>query len=134
MPTTVNVAVPPGGRLTLAPMLPEPDAGHAPPPAPMHVHVAPRKAAGNASATVAPVAVLGPALLATIVYVTPDPGVTDATPSVLVIARSAIGVSVSVSVAVLLAELGSTTVAGAVMVAVFEIDPLAPGAIAAVTV
>ncbi len=134
VPTTVNVAVPPGGRLTLAPMFPAPAAGHVPPPAPTHVQVAPIIAAGNVSATVAPTAVLGPALLATIVYAIPDPGTIVATPSVLVIARSATGVSVSVSVAVLLAAFGSTTVAGTVTVAVFEIVPVAPDATAAVTV
>ena len=41
-------------------------------------------AAGNVSATVAPVASLGPALLAVIVYVTEPPAVTVVTPSVLV--------------------------------------------------
>ena len=54
VPVTVNVAVPPGGRLTPAAILPDPDAGHAPPPPPTHVHVAPRIAAGSVSATVAP--------------------------------------------------------------------------------
>ena len=55
-------------------MLPLPDAVHVPPPAPTHVHV-PVREAGNVSATVAPGALLGPALLAVIVYVTLPPGV-----------------------------------------------------------
>ena len=48
-------------------MLPLPDAGQVPPPAPTHVHVAPVSAAGSVSATVAPVTALGPAFDATIV-------------------------------------------------------------------
>src|SRR6187551_20968 len=69
-------------------MLPDPEAVQVPPPAPTQVHVA-VSAAGNVSATVAPVALLGPALLAVIVYVTDPPAVAVVTPSVLVIARSA---------------------------------------------
>ena len=64
---SVKVAVAPTGRLTAALMFPEPDAGHVPPPAPTHVHVAPVSAAGNVSATVAPVTALGPLFDATIV-------------------------------------------------------------------
>ncbi len=67
VPLSVNVALPPTGRLTLALMLPEPAAGQVPPPAPTHVHAAPRIVAGTVSATVAPVTPLGPLLLATIV-------------------------------------------------------------------
>ena len=48
-------------------MLPEPLAVHVPPPAPTHVHASLVIAAGNVSATVAPVALLGPALLAVMV-------------------------------------------------------------------
>ncbi len=47
-------------------MFPAPDAVHVPPPAPAHVQVA-VKAAAKVSATVDPGALLGPALLATIV-------------------------------------------------------------------
>jgi hypothetical protein len=47
-------------------MLPEPDAVQVPPPEPRQVQVHVRDA-GNVSATVEPVAVLGPALLAVIV-------------------------------------------------------------------
>ena len=57
---------PPAGRLAVSLMLPEPDAVHVPPPAPTHVQVAVRLA-GNVSATIAPLALLGPALLALIV-------------------------------------------------------------------
>ena len=47
-------------------MLPEPDAVQVPPPAPTQVQVQVSDA-GKVSATVAPVALLGPALLAVIV-------------------------------------------------------------------
>ncbi len=47
-------------------MLPEPAAVQVPPPAPTHVHVQVSDA-GNVSATVAPVALLGPAFEAVIV-------------------------------------------------------------------
>ena len=47
-------------------MLPEPDAVHVPPPAPTHVQVQVSEA-GKVSATVAPVALLGPAFEAVIV-------------------------------------------------------------------
>src|SRR5262245_13693100 len=98
-------------------MLHAPEAVHVPPPAPAHVQVAVRDA-GNVSATVAPVTLLGPALLATIVYVTLPPGVAVVTPSVLVIPRFACGVSVSESVALLLAGVGSVTPPGTATVAV----------------
>jgi hypothetical protein len=47
-------------------MLPDPAAVHVPPAAPAQVQVQVREA-GKVSATVAPVALLGPALLATMV-------------------------------------------------------------------
>jgi hypothetical protein len=91
-------------------------------------------AAGSVSATVAPVTALGPALLATIVYVTDPPGVAVVTPSVLVIDRSALAFNVSVSVALLLPGVGSVTPAGAVTVAVFDSEPVALGLMFAMTV
>jgi len=67
-PATVNVVVPPTGRLTVALMLPMPDtAGHVAPPVVVHVHVAAVSAAGNVSVMVEPGAADGPALEATIV-------------------------------------------------------------------
>ena len=114
-------------------MFPAPLAVHVPPPAPTHVHVAVR-AAGNVSATVAPDAFDGPAFDAVTVYVAPPPGVTDVTPSVFVIAKSAAGLNVSVSVAELLAGAGSVLPTGAVTVAVFDRLPVAPAAIAALAV
>jgi hypothetical protein len=41
VPDSVNVAVPPEGRVTLALMLPAPDAGQVPPAAPTHVRSRP---------------------------------------------------------------------------------------------
>ena len=105
-----------------------------PPPAPTHVHVSLVIEAGNVSVTFAPGASLGPALLAVIVYVVDPPAVTVVTPSSLVIARSASGTNVSVSDAVLLACALSTTVPGAVIVAVLVMEPVALDAIDALTV
>ena len=90
--------------------------------------------AGSGSDTVALIAFEGPALVTTTVYVAVPPGVYVALPSVLLTASAETGVSVSVSLAVLLAGVGSTTVGGTVMVTVLVIVPVAPGAIAAVTV
>ena len=64
---SVNVAVPPSGRFTEALMLPLPEAGQVPPPAPTQVHVAPVSVAGRVSLTVAAVTALGPAFDATMV-------------------------------------------------------------------
>src|SRR5215467_10127306 len=63
--------------------------------------------AGSASKTDTPVAVLGPLLLTTTVYVVLVPGTTLLTPSSLVTLMSYCGVGVSVSVALLLAGLVS---------------------------
>ena len=52
----VNVAVPPGAKLTDALMLPLPDAGQLDPAVAVHVHVVPESTPGTVSATVAPVA------------------------------------------------------------------------------
>src|SRR5438105_472679 len=62
------------------------------------------------------------------------PALTLATPSVLVIARSATRLTVSVSVALLLPGVGSVTPTGAAMVAVLAIAPLALPATVALTV
>ena len=75
--------------------------------------------------TVAPIASLGPALLAMIVYVVLPPAVTAVTPSVLVMPRSARALMVSVSVAKLLPGVGSPTPAGGVIVAVLLSEPVA---------
>src|SRR5437899_5762160 len=64
---TVNVALPPLRRLTLAPMLPLPLAGQLDPAEAAQVQVTELSCAGKTSLTVAPTTALGPALLATIV-------------------------------------------------------------------
>ena len=65
-------------------MLPEPLAVPLEPvPVNTAVQVPPVMAAGIVSATVAPVTKLGPALVTTIVYVIPNPGVYVSLPSVL---------------------------------------------------
>src|SRR5262245_33637559 len=114
-------------------MLPAPDAGHVPPFSPVHVQVA-VKDAGNVSTTVAPVALLGPALLATIVYVTLPPGTAVVTPSVFRSAERRVGARVSVSVAELFPGTGSVAPAGTATVAVFDRLPVADALIVAVTV
>src|SRR5579864_1779291 len=116
--------LPPLGRLTVSLMLPEPEAVQVPPPAPTHVQVQVSDA-GKESVTVAPAALLGPALEAVMVYVVEPPGVAVVTPSVAVIARSAPGVRVSVSVAELLPGVGSVTPPGAPTDAVLLSVPVA---------
>ena len=90
VPVAVNVAVPPTSRFTVWLMFPEPlAAAQLEPPEATHVHVTPVRLAGKVSATVAPVAADGPALLTVIVYVTGEPAGVVVRPSVLVIERSA---------------------------------------------
>src|SRR3954470_22650026 len=84
----VYVTDPPAGRLAVSLMLPAPAAVQVPPPAPTHVQVTPVRSAGKESAIAEPAALLGPALLAVIVYVTLLPGIAIVEPSVLVMARS----------------------------------------------
>jgi len=62
----VYVTLPPLGKPTVSLMLPDPDAVHVPPLAPTHVQEQVNDA-GNASATVEPGALLGPAFDAVIV-------------------------------------------------------------------
>ena len=62
----VYVTLLPAARFTESLILPEPDAVHVPPPAPTQVQVQVSDA-GKVSATVDPVALLGPALLAVMV-------------------------------------------------------------------
>src|SRR5262245_59252683 len=68
VPATVNVAVPAGPRFTVVAIAPVPDgAPHAAPLPAVQVQLAPMNAAGKTSETVAPVMVLGPLLVTTIV-------------------------------------------------------------------
>ena len=86
---TVNVAVPPARRFTVAAMLPVPEAGHVEPDDATHVQVPKVTLAGAVSVTVAPTTPPGPALDTTIVYVVAPPAVTALTPFVFVTLRSA---------------------------------------------
>ena len=66
VPVAVKTTVAPTGTVTAVLMSPLPDAGHAPPPVPVHVHATPVSVAGKASVTVAPLASLGPSGLVTV--------------------------------------------------------------------
>src|SRR5438270_790506 len=87
--------------------------------------------AGSGSLTATPVAVLGPALLTTTVYVVLVPGTTLVTPSVLVTPTSFCGVTLSVSLPLLLAALVSLA---AVAVTVLTTSAVADGLMDATTV
>src|SRR5438128_1687784 len=68
VPVTVKVAVPPLARLTAVAMLPVPlAAAQLEPPEATHVHVAPVIAGASVSITDAPVTLLGPLLVTTMV-------------------------------------------------------------------
>jgi hypothetical protein len=131
---SVNVAVPLGNKSTVVLMLPLPDAGQLDPADAVHVHVATDNVAGNVSVMVVESAAEGPAFEATIVYVTLEPGIAVALPSVLVIDTLARRVMVVVSVAVLLAAVGSLAPPGSVTVAVFDKVPVAVDTTVAFTV
>src|SRR5437762_2075816 len=131
-PGAATVAV--FATLPVALMLPvplavNPDA----PPLPTAVNVSLVIAAGRVSLTVAPVTALGPLLATTMVYVVDVPGTALDTPSVLVMLRSAIVSTVSVSVALLLPGVGSVAPAGTVTVAVLTRLPPALAAMLAGT-
>src|SRR5436190_1502235 len=115
----------PTGMLTVSLMLPLPlTEKPVALPVCVVVYVTPVIAAGNTSATVAPVTTLGPALVTIIVYVTNDPGTALATPSLLVICRSARGVKLSESKALLLPGVGSVTPTVGATVAVLSNVPV----------
>src|SRR5262245_31286250 len=109
----VNVAVALTGRLTVALMLPLLAVEHVPPPASMQVHVAPFSVAGFSLVTVPPLPGFTLFPYTTLFRSTGFPGTAVVEPSVLVIARSAVGLIVSVSVAELLPGFGAETSTGA---------------------
>lgn len=122
----VNVAVPPTARSTVVLILPVPLAEpQAEPAEAVQVQVALVSVIGRLSVTAAPATALEPALLATIVYVVCVPATSVVTLFVLVNAKSAENVTVSVSVSLLLFGTGSGTEAGDVTVAVLTSDPVA---------
>jgi hypothetical protein len=72
---TVYVTVPPTSKFAVVFRLPDPLAEpHAEPLDAEHVHVTPVNSAGNVSVIVAPVTLLGPAFVATMMYVSDVPG------------------------------------------------------------
>src|SRR6185503_21105839 len=90
LPEATNVTTPPGGRSTTRLMFPAPPPPpQLAPPEGVQVQVIPVMDPGKASATVAPLAWLGPRLAARMVYVTTPPGVAEDCPSVFEIRRSA---------------------------------------------
>ena len=117
--------LPPAGIETVAAMFPEPEAVKLVPLDPDAVQLTDPKLAGKLSLTVAPTASDGPPLLTTIVYVSDVPGTCVVFPSVFVTARSACGVKVSVSVALLFADTGSVVPEATLAEAVFESVPVA---------
>lgn len=66
VPVAKNVSVPPFKTLTVALILPVPDAGQLEPELAVQVQVTPVMVAGKLSSTFAPVAALGPALVTVI--------------------------------------------------------------------
>src|SRR6516162_3005823 len=79
--TAVKVTVPPGSRVTVVRMLPLPlAAATLEPGEATAVQLTAVIAAGKRSVTAWSTAVLGPALLTTMVYVVLSPGTTDVTP------------------------------------------------------
>jgi hypothetical protein len=108
-------------------MLPLPEAVQVPLPE-VQVQVHAVSVAGNVSATVEPGASFGPALDAAIVYTTGVPGTAVVAPSVIVMPRFAGTVaagSVSVSVVLLLAGVGSVMPPAAMTIAVLLSEPVA---------
>ena len=67
MPEMEKVTVPAGARVTVAATLPLPVAGQVEPAVAEQVHAAPDSDAGSVSVTVAPVTVLGPGFVTTMV-------------------------------------------------------------------
>lgn len=134
VPVTMNVTDPPLGSIGIT--MPAPcisatvvfaTVGHdAPPVAVAQVTPVTVRFATAGSWKIDPFAALGPVFDTTTVYVVVLPALTLLTPSVLLIAKSACGVSVSVSVELLLLRFGSVTPLGAVTVAVFTRLPTAP--------
>ena len=126
-PVMTNVALLSGGRVIACDPDQVPDPLQDAALVATQVNVAPASTpAGNVSVTEAAVAVDGPSLVTTSVYVTTLPAIVPLLTD-LVTARSANGVSVSVSVDVLSVVSGSTAGSTAPIDAVLASEPLAPG-------
>lgn len=99
----------------------------APTPAATQDQVTPVIEAGTVSATTAFVAVDGPALETTIVYVMGEPGTALSAPSVLVMDKSTVGVTLSMSQAWVGPGVGSVTPTGKTAAAVLVNVPVPAG-------
>ena len=85
--------------MTAVAIAPAPDAApHDEPAVAVQVHVTPVKAGGKVSVTVAPVAMLGPLFVTTIVHVSGVPAATGGALGVFVTARSATSSGVAATV------------------------------------
>jgi hypothetical protein len=91
VPVMLKVAVAPTGRLKGAWMEPAPEAGQLAPADGVHVQETAASCGGAVSTSDAPLAVAGPALETTIVYVSGWPAATVVRPSVFVTDRSTCG-------------------------------------------
>ena len=106
-------------------MLPEPLGEHTEPAVAVQVHVAPVRTAGSESVTLTPATFDGPWFVTTTVYCTVWPGVADAAPSVLRTSMSARRTMAVLSVAWLLAGVGSIEPTGIATLTVFVSVPAA---------
>lgn len=124
VPVTTNVTVPLTARSTVVAILPDPlAAAHAFGEVAVHVQVTAVSAAGNVSATKAPVTIAGPLFVTTIVYVSCMPGTIVPEPFDFTISRSAVIPTVTGTLSELSPSTGSVVPAGRVTVAVFVIVP-----------
>jgi hypothetical protein len=124
----VKVKVPPGSTVTVVTMSPVPlVAATLEPGEATAVQLAAVISGGKRSSTNWSTAVLEPVLLTTMVYLVLPPGIAASIPSVLVMDRSAWGVSASVSMALSLPGVGSVTPSGGATVAVLTRVPVAEG-------
>lgn len=130
-----NVAVPPFAKLTVVLMLPVPLAlPQVDPLDAVQIHETLVRIAGTLSVTVAPVTGLGPSLVTVMVYVNGAPGIGCTGVAVLVMRRFDSEMTLSVSLAELLPELGSVEPDGVETLAVFVRVPIASLATVALTV
>src|SRR5262249_49869834 len=126
--TAEKVTEPPGSRVTVVRMLPVPLAlATLEPGEASAVQLTAGRGEGDRALTCCATAMLGPPLLTTMVYVVLPPGVTEVTPSSLVMDRSDWGARLSVSVALLLVGLVSVTPGGVLTEAVLARVPVAEG-------
>lgn len=121
--------LPPGRIVPLAltfPLWVPPGEQYEPPEA-VQVHDKEVSESGMILVITTPTAVLGPLFVAMIVYTLVSPGDISVRLSVIDKLKETLGVKATVSVDTLFEELVSTKPAGAVILAEFTIEPVAPG-------